>query len=266
MGNWFNTLNEALQAEDLLHTWDIAFSPISYNETRRYTTEEGLHISIYRDELGRYERPIHYTLQTLINWALTGPQRNLKMLITIQSNYFNMLLKCAAKRDVRYYLEAICLDIQNNQACASDGRRLFVCDTEQDSKPDDEQENILVTVKQLKKAPKSCKHVVFEPLGDTIKVTYVGKSMETIIVSTCEGRFPDINRLIRRPSTMTDTPKAVPHLNYQYLADYQSIIKMAFTIMYDIEAPEHCSIHIFEADHTYVVIPMRKQDLTSRDA
>lgn len=62
--NWFNTLNEALESEGLLDAWDISHSPISYNQTYSWTwdngTKWGHYISIYRDETGRYERPVHY--------------------------------------------------------------------------------------------------------------------------------------------------------------------------------------------------------------
>lgn len=65
MTNWFNTLNEALEAENLLHTWDTSFAPINYDSTAYYTyqdgTKHGHYISIYRDERGMYERPVHYS-------------------------------------------------------------------------------------------------------------------------------------------------------------------------------------------------------------
>jgi hypothetical protein len=64
MNNWFNTLNDALSAEGIINTWDISYSPIGYGETYSYTyndgTKYGHFVSIYRDENGRYERPIHY--------------------------------------------------------------------------------------------------------------------------------------------------------------------------------------------------------------
>jgi hypothetical protein len=64
MNNWFDTLNDALSAEGIINTWDISYSPIGYGETYSYTyndgTKYGHFVSIYRDENGRYERPIHY--------------------------------------------------------------------------------------------------------------------------------------------------------------------------------------------------------------
>lgn len=62
--NWFNTLNEALESEGLLDSWDMSYSPISYGQNFSYTWEDGTrwgrHISIFRDTDGRYERPVHY--------------------------------------------------------------------------------------------------------------------------------------------------------------------------------------------------------------
>lgn len=63
--NWFNTLNETLESEGLMDSWDgIIMEPIAYGETRRYTWEDGSkyghQISITRETDGRYERPVHY--------------------------------------------------------------------------------------------------------------------------------------------------------------------------------------------------------------
>lgn len=62
MQAYFDTLNAALSAENLLHTWDSRINkPIEYGETYRYTFE-GRSISIYRNNEGRYERPVHYPM------------------------------------------------------------------------------------------------------------------------------------------------------------------------------------------------------------
>lgn len=62
--NWFDTLNEALESEGLLESWDCCKPPIGYGETVSWTWDNGSkyghQISIYRDEQGRYERPVHY--------------------------------------------------------------------------------------------------------------------------------------------------------------------------------------------------------------
>ena len=59
--NYFNTLAEALESEglDLL-----VHGGINYSETYSVTIDDGTkyghYVSIYRDERGLYERPIHY--------------------------------------------------------------------------------------------------------------------------------------------------------------------------------------------------------------
>ena len=62
--NWFNTLNDALNAEGLMEAWDCMWQPIQYGETRRWTWQDGSRyghmVSIFRDTDGRYERPVHY--------------------------------------------------------------------------------------------------------------------------------------------------------------------------------------------------------------
>lgn len=60
--NFFATLSEALESENLNHAWDG--TPISYGQTIGKTYDDGsrfgYYISVYRDERGLYERPIHY--------------------------------------------------------------------------------------------------------------------------------------------------------------------------------------------------------------
>lgn len=56
--NWFPTLNDALEAEGLVELWPLGTN-INYGETRNVVAE-GQFISVYRDERGMYERPVHY--------------------------------------------------------------------------------------------------------------------------------------------------------------------------------------------------------------
>lgn len=64
MRNWFPTLNAALEAEGLLDAWVCDWPPIRYGETFSFTFDNGTRyghfVTIYRDEQGRYERPVHY--------------------------------------------------------------------------------------------------------------------------------------------------------------------------------------------------------------
>ena len=62
--NFFPNLNDALEAEGLLEAWNPVWPPFAYGETRSWTWDDGTkwghRISIYRDERGMYERPVHY--------------------------------------------------------------------------------------------------------------------------------------------------------------------------------------------------------------
>lgn len=55
------TLNAALESVGLLHTWECIWPGIAYGETRRYIHADKLLVSIYRDERGYYETPVHYS-------------------------------------------------------------------------------------------------------------------------------------------------------------------------------------------------------------
>jgi hypothetical protein len=56
--NWFPTLNEALEAEGLVELWPLGLN-VSYDETVSFA-KAGRWVSVYRDNGGRYERPVHY--------------------------------------------------------------------------------------------------------------------------------------------------------------------------------------------------------------
>ncbi|MBT8448968.1 MAG: hypothetical protein KJO69_04725 [Gammaproteobacteria bacterium] len=56
--NYFGTLNEALDSEGLVSYWKLGVN-IAYGETAS-CIKDGKYISVYRDERGMYERPIHY--------------------------------------------------------------------------------------------------------------------------------------------------------------------------------------------------------------
>ena len=62
MTTWFDTLNEALESEKLVELWPLGLN-INYGQTvQAYVTDKRKTrlISVYRDERGLYERPIHY--------------------------------------------------------------------------------------------------------------------------------------------------------------------------------------------------------------
>ena len=62
--NWFATLNDSLNSENLIDAWNPCSPPIAYGETRSWTWQDGSryghYVSIYRNEQGMYERPVHY--------------------------------------------------------------------------------------------------------------------------------------------------------------------------------------------------------------
>ena len=60
--NRFETLSAALESENIAHMWDMR--PIAYGETVALTYDDGTryghYVSVYRDDSGLYERPVHY--------------------------------------------------------------------------------------------------------------------------------------------------------------------------------------------------------------
>lgn len=62
----FDTLNTALESENLLDSLPPWFQGIAYGETYRYqfndNSKYGRQVSITRFNNGKYERPVHYKL------------------------------------------------------------------------------------------------------------------------------------------------------------------------------------------------------------
>jgi hypothetical protein len=56
--NWFETLNQSLESENLINYWPLGLN-ISYGKTVRFVADGRL-ISVTRENDGRYERPVHY--------------------------------------------------------------------------------------------------------------------------------------------------------------------------------------------------------------
>lgn len=56
--NWFDTLNDALDAEALTEMWPLGVN-VPYDTTIGLASG-GRWISVTRDSAGRYERPVHY--------------------------------------------------------------------------------------------------------------------------------------------------------------------------------------------------------------
>ena len=55
---WFPTLNDALMAEGLIDHWPLGLN-VQYDQVVQFAAK-GKWIVVYRDNAGRYERPIHY--------------------------------------------------------------------------------------------------------------------------------------------------------------------------------------------------------------
>lgn len=63
--NWFNILNQSLESEGLVDTWNCTDS-IGYGETFRWYFNRGTKAyvaTIFREVDGTYERPVWYQLR-----------------------------------------------------------------------------------------------------------------------------------------------------------------------------------------------------------
>jgi hypothetical protein len=67
--NYFATLNESLESENVINLWPIG-SNIDYGQTVRHIVADHLSeimISVYRSTTGNYERPVYYRTKEVLN-------------------------------------------------------------------------------------------------------------------------------------------------------------------------------------------------------
>lgn len=67
---WFETLNAALESENLVAFWPVGLN-IGYDETVGFASRKKW-ISVSRDCSGRYERPIHYSTKMEDTYPMGG--------------------------------------------------------------------------------------------------------------------------------------------------------------------------------------------------
>jgi hypothetical protein len=60
--NWFDTLHQALESEKLTGLCPVGVN-VGHGEHVLYTTHTGIHVTLYRDEDGRYERPLKFSVK-----------------------------------------------------------------------------------------------------------------------------------------------------------------------------------------------------------
>lgn len=164
-------------------------------------------------------------------------------MIKINRAEFLSALLCAATKDVRYYLNGVCIDSEGF-IVATDGHRMFV------GKATTDQETVIFSLKG--KAPAKFDHVVINTESKSAVFADInGDAVQTTPVDIIDGRFPDW----RRVSDYKEGKVSAIGLDLQYLSDAAKAAKYFGKRHARIDMQDAASaVHIRLADGAFMVV------------
>jgi DNA polymerase-3 subunit beta len=186
------------------------------------------------------------------------------MKITLKTSVLRAALLCAAKKDIRYYLQGICISFNHPEiamVCGTNGHILFAgqCPIEVIEPPEAYGFEIIIPGDVLK-APsvKKAEVVMLETIDSMPKGYYVlGNSRFQAI----DAKFPDISRVI--PSRDAFAEIKPSYFKPEYLCTANEALAMYYGSKKDICYPLHTRgdgsgvVHMNRNDALVVVMPMR---------
>lgn len=164
-------------------------------------------------------------------------------MIKINKPEFLSALLCAAKNDVRYYLNGVCVDSEGF-VVASDGHRMFVGSASTD------QETTIFSLRG--KAPVKFDHVCIDTQNKTaVFADANGDAVQMTPVDIIDGRFPDW----RRVSNYKEGKVSAIGLDLQYLSDAAKAAKYFGKRHARIDMQDAASaVHIRLSDNAFMVV------------
>lgn len=185
------------------------------------------------------------------------------MKITLKTSVLRAALLCAAKKDLRYYLQGICISFNHPEVamvCGTNGHILFAgqCPIDVIEAPDAYGFEIIVPADVIKGLDKKAEVVMLETIDSMPKGYYVlGNSRFQAI----DARFPDISRVI--PSRDAFAELKVSYFKPEYLCTANEALAMYYgdkkDKCYSLAQRGDASgvVHNERNDALVVVMPMR---------
>jgi DNA polymerase-3 subunit beta len=147
----------------------------------------------------------------------------------IEIDTLKALTLAAAKGDVRYYLNAVCIDVRATDAVAvaTNGHILLALPLATDSELVHGQYIIPRELVESLKAPfkNACAEVTIDTASQSVTVTLAGASTSAKLV---EARFPEWRRVV---------PKTVSHQVSQFEPDYIALFKKIHKLLGGSNSP-----------------------------
>ena len=177
------------------------------------------------------------------------------MQFTIKTNELKALLLCAAKNDIRYYLNGVHFESTNNGiiAASTDGHRLICINL-----PNEQAEGVKALIpRALIEAAVKTKSVYIEITIDGANVT-LSSMGQNVSGSLTEGVFPDYRRVI--PNSVSGIQGN--EFNNEYLVDFDKIGKLvnggkASVLQNDVGMS--ALVHFDNPDVIGVIMPLRHE-------
>jgi hypothetical protein len=185
------------------------------------------------------------------------------MKISLKTSVLRAALLCSAKKDIRYYLQGICISFNHPEiamVCGTNGHILFAgqCPIDVIEAPEAYGFEIIVPGDVIKALDKKAKVVMLETIDAMPKGNYV---LGNTRFQAIDARFPDISRVI--PSRDAFSEIKPSYFKPEYLCTANEALAMYYGSKKDICYPLHTRgdgsgvVHMNRNDALVVVMPMR---------
>jgi hypothetical protein len=187
------------------------------------------------------------------------------MKITLKTSVLRAALLCSAKKDIRYYLQGICISFNHPEVamvCGTNGHILFAgqCPIDVIEAPEAYGFEIIIPADVIKGLDKKAEVVMLETIDSMPKGYYVlGNSRFQAI----DARFPDVSRVI--PSRDAFAEQKVSYFRPEYLCTANEALAMFYGDKKDKCYPfaqrgdASAVVHNERNDALVVVMPMRNE-------
>lgn len=186
------------------------------------------------------------------------------MKISIQASAIRAATICAAKKDIRYYLQGVYINVAHRDyatVCGTDGHVLFAGRATIENMAGDLLPfNMIVPLDVAKKIDKKTHAVILESLPDG---TYL---LDGTRFAPLDGRFPDYSRVIPKLDQVQPESAKPGHFDYALIVRGNDALNAYYggkTKVYPLEQRGNDSavMHNGENVAVVVVMPMRINDV-----
>lgn len=186
------------------------------------------------------------------------------MKISIQASAIRAATICAAKKDIRYYLQGVYINVAHRDyatVCGTDGHVLFAGRATIENMAGDLLPfNMIVPLDVAKKIDKKAHAVILESLPDG---TYL---LDGTRFAPLDGRFPDYSRVIPKLDQVQPESAKPGHFDYALIVRGNDALNAYYggkTKVYPLEQRGNDSavMHNGENVAVVVVMPMRIKDV-----